>query len=70
MPLDGQYRAAGRSHAGLILVSTATFPQDRNFVGAVASALVRLLDKEGQIQADQVIFIARQPAGPSLRPKE
>ena len=45
MPLDGQYRAAGQSHAGLILVSTKTFPQDRSFVGAVAGALAALLDK-------------------------
>ena len=44
MPLDGQYRAAGQSHAGLILVSTKTFPQDRGFVGAIASALAALLD--------------------------
>jgi hypothetical protein len=28
MPLDGQYRAAGQSHAGLILVPAKTFPQD------------------------------------------
>jgi hypothetical protein len=60
MPLDGQYRAAGQSHCGLILVSTKTFPQDRGFVGAITSALAALLDKHGQIQADQVIFLARQ----------
>jgi hypothetical protein len=59
MPLDGQYRAAGRSHAGLILVSTKTFPQDRSYTSAVTSALVALLDKDG-IQADQVIFLARE----------
>jgi len=50
MPLDGQYRAAGQSHAGLILVSTRAFPQDRSFVGAIASALAALLDTD-QIQA-------------------
>ena len=27
VPLDGRYRAAGQSHAGLILVSTKAFPQ-------------------------------------------
>jgi Domain of unknown function (DUF5615) len=58
MPLDGQYRAAGQSHAGLILVSARAFPQDRSFVGAIASALAALLDTD-QIQADQVIFLAR-----------
>ncbi len=39
-----------RSHAGLILVSTKTFPQDRGFVGAVARALAAVLDKPGQMQ--------------------
>ena len=58
MPLDGQYRAAGQSHSGLILVSTKTFPQDRSFVGALVGALTALLDSD-QIQADQVIFLAR-----------
>ena len=28
--LDAQYRAAGQAHAGLILVSTRTFLQDRS----------------------------------------
>jgi hypothetical protein len=58
MPLDGQYRAAGQAHAGLILVSTKTFPQNRSYTSAVTSALAALLDKDG-IQADQVIFLAR-----------
>lgn len=56
-PLDGQYRAAGQAHAGLILVSSKTFPQDRTYTSAVTSALAALLDKHG-IQADQVIFLA------------
>jgi len=59
MPLDSQYRAAGQAHAGLILVSTKTFPQDRSYTSAVTNALAALLDKHGQIQADQVIFLAR-----------
>jgi Domain of unknown function (DUF5615) len=58
MPLDGQYRAAGQAHAGLILVSTKTFPQDRSYTSAVASALAALLDKQG-IRAGQFIFLAR-----------
>ncbi len=40
MPLDARYRAANRSHAGLILVSTKTFPQNRAFVSAVTNALL------------------------------
>jgi Domain of unknown function (DUF5615) len=54
MPLDGQYRAAGQAHAGLVFVSTKTFPQDRSYT----SALAALLDKQG-IKSDQVIFLAR-----------
>ncbi len=59
IPLDGQYRQAGQSHAGLILVSTKTFPQDRRFAGVVAGALAALLDSGSQIQAGQVIFLGR-----------
>ncbi len=59
MPLDVQYRAAGQAHAGLILVSAKTFPQDRTYTHAVTSALAALLDKPGKIQADQVIFLTR-----------
>jgi hypothetical protein len=58
MPLDGQYRAAGQAHAGLILVSTKNFPQDRGYTSAVTGALAALLDKDG-IHEDQVIFLAR-----------
>ncbi len=58
MPLDSQYRAAGHAHAGLILVSTKTFAQDRSYTSAVTTALAALLDK-GEIQQDQVIFLAR-----------
>jgi Domain of unknown function (DUF5615) len=59
MPLDGQYRAAGQAHAGLILVSTKTFPQDRSYAGAVTSALAALLGKDG-VQEEQVVFLPRQ----------
>lgn len=59
MPLDAQYRAAGQAHAGLILVSAKTFPQDRSYTDAVTAALVALLDQPRQIQGDQVIFLSR-----------
>jgi hypothetical protein len=58
MPLDGQYRAAGQSHAGLTLLSTKTFPQDHSLVGAIAGALAALLDSD-QIRADRVVFLTR-----------
>ena len=37
--LDAAWASQGRSHAGLLLLSTATFPQDRGFVGGVVAAL-------------------------------
>jgi hypothetical protein len=59
VPLDGRYRAAGQSHAGLTLVSTKTFPQDRQFTAAVTNALARLLDTTAKLQAGQVLFLTR-----------
>ena len=59
MPLDARYQAASQAHAGLILVSTKTFPQDRNFTAAITSALSALLDQSHAIQAGQVLFLAR-----------
>lgn len=37
--LDAAWTSQSRSHAGLLLLGTATFPQDRTFVGAVVTAL-------------------------------
>jgi hypothetical protein len=59
IPLDTRYRAAGQSHAGLILVSTKTFPQSRGFPSAVATALDVLLSGPAKIQPGQVLFLAR-----------
>jgi hypothetical protein len=59
MPLDARYRAAGQAHAGLILVSAKTFPQNRSYTSAVTSALAALLDERAQIQAGQVAFLPR-----------
>ena len=59
MPLDARYRAAGQTHAGLILVSAKTFPQNRSFTSAITNALAALLDEREQIQAGQVTFLPR-----------
>ncbi len=71
MPLDSQYRAAGQAHAGLVLVSTKTFPQDRSYNSAVTGALAVLLDKDGieEVRSSfspgpDVHFYARANAGP------
>jgi len=59
VPLDGRYRAAGQSHAGLILVSTRTFPQNRGFPSAITTSLVTLLSDTAKIQPGQVLFLMR-----------
>jgi hypothetical protein len=57
IPLDARYRAASQAHAGLILVSAKTFPQDRTFTGVTISALSALLDQPSQIQPGQVLLV-------------
>jgi Domain of unknown function (DUF5615) len=59
VPLDTRYRAADQSHAGLILVSTKTFPQNLGFPSAVATALAVLLSGTTKIQSGQVLFLTR-----------
>jgi hypothetical protein len=59
IPLDGRYRAAGQSHAGLILVSTKTFPMSRGFTAAITAALLTLLSGPAKIQPGQVQFLVR-----------
>src|SRR5271157_3657266 len=52
VPLDGRYRAAG-----LILVSTKTFPQNRGFPSAITTSLATLLGSTAKIQSGQVLFL-------------
>jgi hypothetical protein len=63
MPLDARYRAMNRSHAGLIMVSTKTFPQNRAYVTAITSALDALLAADGGTQPGGVVFLARLHQG-------
>src|ERR1700760_4892473 len=43
IPLDTRYRAADQSHAGLILASIKTFPQNRGFPSAAPTPPAPLL---------------------------
>ena len=61
MPIDARYRAVSRSHAGLVMVSSKTFPQSRGYVVAVTSALDALLGADGGIRPGGVVFLARSP---------
>jgi hypothetical protein len=60
IPLDARYRAASQAHAGLTLVSSKTFTQDRSYTAAIIGALSALLDEPTQLQAGQVTFLSRQ----------
>jgi hypothetical protein len=60
VPLDGRNRAASQEHAGLILVSAKTFPQDRSYTAAITSALSALLDQPAPLQPGQVTFLPRR----------
>ncbi|SRR6266487_1715687 len=71
MPLDAQYRAASQNHAGLILVSSKTFPQDRAYTAAITKALAALLDQPAQVHPGQVLFLPRrlrcpEPSGQAI----
>jgi hypothetical protein len=59
MPTDARYRAASRSHAGLVMVSSKTFPQSRGHVVAVTSALDALLSVDDGVRPGGVVFLAR-----------
>jgi hypothetical protein len=63
VPLDQRYKTAGRSHAGLVLISTKGFPQDRSFTGAVVTALDRLLNDESL--AVDAVYSSRGNEGPN-----
>jgi hypothetical protein len=60
VPLDARYRAASQAHAGLILVSAKTFPQDRSYTVAITNALSALLDHPAQLQPSQITFLPRR----------
>ena len=59
--LHSEWQAAGRSHAGLVLVSTASFPQDGAFVGAVVESLAAAA-RSGELPGrGQASFLRRSP---------
>jgi hypothetical protein len=58
VPLDQRYKASGRTHAGLVLISTKAFPQDRAFIGALVGCLDKLLNAD-TLRPDVVVFLQR-----------
>ncbi|MGH9114396.1 MAG: DUF5615 family PIN-like protein [Acidimicrobiales bacterium] len=58
VPLDQRYKAAGRTHPGLVLISSKAFPQDRSYTGALVTALDKLL-REGSLRPGVMTFLQR-----------
>ena len=58
--LDRLWRQAGKDHAGIILISTSTFPQDKSFIGAIVTA-VHAAARNGKLpQGNEVAYLVRQ----------
>lgn len=57
--LNSVWHSQGRSHAGLVYVSTATFPQDRAFVGNLVSSLDRAARVGSLPGRDDTCFLSR-----------
>jgi Domain of unknown function (DUF5615) len=60
MPIDARYRATGRTHAGLIMISTKTFPQNRAYIAPVTTALNSLLTSTAHELGGQIVFLRRE----------
>jgi hypothetical protein len=60
--LDAQWTAEGRAHAGIVLVSTSQFPQDRSFIGRVANALLDAAETGALPGRSQTLYL--RPADP------
>jgi len=58
-PLSQQWAADGRSHAGLVFASTKRFPEARDWIGAVTSALADA-SEQGHLPAPgEVVRLSR-----------
>lgn len=57
--LHAEWQARGRSHGGLMYVSTATFPQDRAFLGSLVSSLHKAAQAQGLPGSDETRFLRR-----------
>ncbi len=60
--LDHQWRADSRVHAGVVLVSSSAFPQDRSWIGALARAIGGMAADGLLPGAGRVAFLRRLPA--------
>jgi hypothetical protein len=54
-----EWLALGRSHGGLVYVSTTTFPQDRAFIGAMVASLDEAARAGALPGRHETLFLAR-----------
>ena len=55
--LDGRWAAEGRTHAGIVFVTTSAFPQDRSFIGSVVNALHAAANEEALPAPGQTLYL-------------
>jgi hypothetical protein len=55
--LDARWTAEGRTHAGIVFVTTSTFPQDRSFIGSVVNALHAAAVEEALPAPGQTLYL-------------
>jgi predicted nuclease of predicted toxin-antitoxin system len=55
--LDHEWRAAGRRHQGLVMVTENVFPQNRNLVGALVAALAEAEELERLPRPNEVLYL-------------
>jgi hypothetical protein len=60
-PLSQKWAADVRSHAGMVFISTKTFPESRGWIGAVTSALA-YASEQGQLPGPGEVLWLAPPA--------
>lgn len=58
-PMSQQWTADGRRHGGLVLVSTRTFPETRDWVTAVTTALAQAHEQGRLPGPEEVLWLRR-----------
>ena len=64
--IDAAWKSQGRAHAGLLLVPSAAFPQDRGFVGRLVRTLDRAMS-DGTVPRPDAVTFASGPSPTSAR---
>jgi hypothetical protein len=54
-----EWRASGRTHAGLVYVVNRVFPHNRSLIGALVSSLANLVENEGLPTPGSETFLDR-----------